>query len=119
MEFRLDDTNLKSIVSAAVLQTLTAESRDELIKQAVSHLMQPDKMGRYGNLTPLEQAFGFAVEKTAREIIADIVRDDDAVKTALRDLAAKSIAKAMLSETVVNDIADAIGTMVGKAARGY
>ena len=98
-----------SLVGAAVMQTVTQESRDALIKEAITHLLtkSSDYSGR--SRSPLQAAFDWAVQEKAKEVIGQTLDGmlSDQVKTIVEEALLKAFADER-RQKLIDTIADAI-----------
>lgn len=69
-----NDDQFGEIVAAAVMQTITTDSRDILVKEAVKHLLGPSD--RSFTTTNLQQAFNREIQKYAQTVIAEILETE-------------------------------------------
>lgn len=87
MEIKLDPEAVASIASAAILQSLSAEQRDEVIKQAVSALLRPDEGRGFGSgKTPLQKAFDSAIANAAYRVVQEHIANVPEVEEAILKL---------------------------------
>ncbi len=99
-----------AIVGTSVMQAITNENRDVLVKEAITHLLTPEKHSAYGgNRTPLQEAFDIALAEKAREFVRAEL--DGKIGDQVQEIVKDSIVKAFDSErreTLVANLADAI-----------
>jgi hypothetical protein len=78
MKLEMDDAQLKSLFGEAFLARLSDEQRDDLIKQALAYLMEPQKGQHYGSRTesPLEEVFRKAVHDYASRAVREWLQDN-------------------------------------------
>jgi len=109
----LPDDQMREIVSAAILQTVTAENRDTLITEAIANLLRPNSSG-YGSKTSLlQEAFNFAVNQKARQILTEMLNTDEKIKAQVSGVIAKAAEKAFneeRKEQMIDSMARAIAT---------
>lgn len=69
---------IKSLVVDAMMKHLDESKRDELIRQALASLIKVKPGHGYGERgsSPLEDAFGLAVQQVAHEIVREQVASD-------------------------------------------
>ena len=98
-DIKLDDAAMKDIVSAAIMQTMTAENRDTLIRAAITNLISPVSRGNYGsqNTSPLQDAFNYAVRNVAEKLVTEMLQDDAGLKGQIRNLVTAAM------EQITND----------------
>lgn len=98
-EFKIPDAQLSDIVGMAIMQTLTADTRETLIKEAIRHLLAPKEGGGYGNRTsPLQDAFNCAIRLRAEAVIMEQVSGDTEVGQRIKALVAEVVERAMVGE---------------------
>jgi len=99
-----------AIVGTSVMRAITDENRDVLVKEAITHLLTPEKHSAYGpSRTPLQEAFDTALAQKAREFVRAEL--DGEIGEKVREIVQESIVKAFDSErrdALVGNIADAI-----------
>lgn len=94
-----------AIVGSAVMQSITDENRDTLIKEAVTHLLTPQKHSAFGRQrTPLQEAFDLALQQKATEYIREQFEGElgEQVKTLVQEAVVKAFESERRSELVVN-----------------
>lgn len=114
MNLSLSDSQLKEVVAAAIVAQLTPENREKLIAEAIKNLISPDSSKFSGGTSPLQEAFKYAIQATARELIEKRLAEDDTVKTALNAIITDAL-KAVLTtnrEKAVEKMADSLSTFL-------
>lgn len=110
MDLRVDDDAMKSLVAKSIVDSLTPEMREKLIKDAITNTLQAGSDG-YSKKSPLQQAFNVAVEQEARKYAAHVIAEDaefqGQIKSLFSDVAGKLFA-VETRENLVNNIADTI-----------
>jgi hypothetical protein len=89
LELDLDKEKLETIVSAAIFQTIDQNKRDILIKDAIRHLMTPQKSDRltYGTpKSPISEAFEYAIRNVAIKVCGEMLAADPTVQDKLKTL---------------------------------
>lgn len=86
MNVNLSDDNMKDIIAKAVLDTLTPESRNDLIQNSIKSLLTTKPSGGYGSVSPLQSAFNEAIATVARQVASEQLKANAEVKTALEKL---------------------------------
>lgn len=76
MTLDLSDEQLNTVVTAAVMQSISGESRDKLVQQAIAELLKRNNSGRFDNKSPLENALANAVQSVARTLIEQKLTSD-------------------------------------------
>jgi pyruvoyl-dependent arginine decarboxylase (PvlArgDC) len=107
----LPDDQMREIVSAAILQTVTAENRDALITSAIASLLAPNSSGYGGRESPLQVAFNLAIQQTARQIVKEMLDTDEQIKAVVEEIIISAAKKAFSSEkkdTMIDSMANAI-----------
>lgn len=108
----LDDASLRALAAEAILQGISQDQRERLIKAALESLLERKSDGYYGReqTTPIQAAFNAAMRDIARETAEDMLENDPAVKEAIRGLISDAYLQ-MTTErraTVVASLADAL-----------
>ncbi len=95
MDLNLKDSQLEAIISKAILDSLTTETREQLITTAVTDILQkPENAGRSGEKrSRLQIMFDRQVEFLAEKLIREQLGEDSMfrtkVKVLLRDVSEK------------------------------
>jgi hypothetical protein len=107
----LDDAQLKSIISEAILTSLTEERRAAIIKAAIEWLVAPSENGSYygSRKSPLESAFNSAIADLARKLAAEQLESTEMVDR-VRLLITEAAQRALETnrEKLVENVANAI-----------
>lgn len=126
MEIKLDAEAVAGIASAAIFDSLSQESRDSVIKQALQHLLTPEEnRGRFGpGETPLQQAFNQAVQAAAYRIVREKIENDQQVQEGILKLLGPLLISSMEAEAEANfdsslaeTLGKALGTWLAEQAR--
>ena len=106
----LDDATMKAAVAKAVIDTLTPEKREELLTNAVQHILSAKESSNYNSPTLIQGAFNSAVAAVARETAMEQITKDPEVKAKIEGLIKDAWAKVTGEEysSVVEKVADAI-----------
>jgi len=96
MQIPIDQNALRELVSKAILDSLTGDKRDELLKGAIKELIEtPKNTGPYGpKVSKLEQAFAQAVEVSANRIITDMMNNDEALISKIKGVMVEAVERA-------------------------
>ena len=98
VELSLDGDALKVVAAQAILDQLTPEKKEDLIRQSVIHLITPEagRRGGYGQATStvLQDAFDMAVAEIAREVLKEKLTEDTESMKKIRDVIATGIMEA-------------------------
>ena len=114
MELKFNDAQMGEMIGAAVMQQLTQESRDLLIKNAITHLLTPAGNSVYGSkaISPLQEQFNYQVTNFARKFIEEQLVGDSELLDRLKAVVVEATNKVFLTEDtrtkLVNKMADAI-----------
>jgi hypothetical protein len=84
-EIQISDDAVREIAQAALLQTLTAEARENVITQAITWMTTPPKdPNSYGNQprrpTPLEDAFQIAMRAATMKLVSEMIEEEGPVR---------------------------------------
>lgn len=110
MELKIPPDEMTKIVSAAILEKISAEQRTTLISDAIQHLLQPSQKDNYygGKTSPLQEAFRHATVEVARIIVLEELQKDGEFKARIRELTTKAFEKLASNDQIVSDLAHAI-----------
>ncbi len=114
MEMKLDDEALKSVMAKAIMDTLTPESRERLISDAVQRLLTTKVSDHYDAPSKLQNAFDQAVQITAQQIAREIVGADDTIKAKIKEMFEKAWHNATVGDNA-NVIIDKVAQAISKA----
>lgn len=118
MEIKLDAEAAASIASAAIFDSLSEEARDSVIKQAIEHLLTPekDRMRTNHGQTPLQTAFNQALNTAAYKAVAEKVSNDPQVTAKIDELLGPLLLKAIEAEAehYDNSLSDKLGSALGQ-----
>ncbi len=110
MEIKLDNVNFQDVFTAAILQTLDTEKKEQLIKGALQYLMsQPNN--KYGNnKTPLQESFETALRAETITFAREYLKDNKEVQSALEGLIVDAVKKITVDarDKTVDKLADKI-----------
>lgn len=110
MDVKLSDDNMKDIIAKAVLDTLTPESRENLIASAIKGLLATPT-GGYDKKTPIQSAFDSAVREVAQQIAREQIIGDAKAKATITSLIAAAWEKLVVPENyskLVDNVASSI-----------
>lgn len=115
---QINDDALKAIVTKAILDTISAEQRDILLKSALEHLMAPGDPSSFGKRapSPLERAFQSGVERYAYRLIEERLENDPAWKAAIDGLLTEAWAKFVGEKRT--EMAEKLSSALGRALLG-
>jgi len=107
---------VRSIVSKAIMENLPQETKDDVIRQAVTSLITPprDTYGRPSE-TPLQAAFSQAVHRAVHQIATEMVEQNPQVRQRIADLLGELTAALIRQDdewTLRTKIAEAVTTAV-------
>lgn len=119
MEIKLDAEAAASIASAAIFNSLSEDYRNEVIKQAVQHLIAPSKPSGSSSWnpgpSPLEQAFNQALTSAAYRAVEEKVKTDPTIQAEIDKLLGPIINGVLAAEAqrYNNELSDRIGKALG------
>ena len=114
MDLQLKDDQLDKIIAKAILDTLSSETREELVTNAVKELIQiPKNTTTYGDKrSVLQRAFGQAVSRVAEELIREQLEEDSLFKTKiqvlLKDISEELFDNKEKRKTIIDKMVDTI-----------
>ncbi len=118
MEIKLDAEAAGAIASAAIFDSLDQSVRDDIIKQAVQHLLTPPKRDQYSStlrMSPLQEAFNAALSQAAYKAVQEKVANDPEVSARIQELMGPVVNGVMEEEAARwdNTLSDLIGKALG------
>lgn len=117
MDIKLDDAGMKALVSEAILQSLDAQKRDALIKEALAYLLEPKRDAYGSRLTPLQDAFREAVSNFARRTVEEMFEKETAIRDDVLKLIKDSWA-ALMSDQRYPKLVTKFGEAISSALTG-
>lgn len=120
-DIKLTDEQWSGIVGAAVLQAVTPENRDTLIKEALANLLTPKSVGGYGSraTSPLQDAFSQAMHRHAYEEISRLLKEDPEIIANLQAVIRTAIVKMLENEEVIGGFAKVAVSAFEKSLSNY
>src|SRR5262245_9827148 len=94
MQVELPAELLKEVASAAILNALTPEKRETIIKQAVSHLLSP---GSHMRDSPITQAFNDGIRYAAIQVAKEMFEKNETLKAKIKQLLEDAIERVMVT----------------------
>lgn len=102
---------ISSAISGAILGSLDAKTREDLIRQSLEHLLTPKKDSSWHGqkLSPLQEAFNIAVTSLARDEVKKNLETNQKVRSEIEKLVSDAFTKIFTTkrDEVVNKMADA------------
>lgn len=89
MDLKIPEEQFRTIVSDALLKTISKDTRDTLIQGAIQHLMTPPSGAtKYGPTpkSPLTEAFEHAVMKMTQELIREELANNQSLRSSIKTL---------------------------------
>jgi len=111
---QIDNDTLKVALAKAVLDTMTAEKREEIITNAVASLLNTKSSDRYDAPSVLQHEFNTAVRDLARKIATEELESNEEVKAAVRKL----ITDAWIKLTGPDNYSNIVGKIADAMAAG-
>lgn len=116
VDLGLDQERFGQLIQAAILQEIGPEQRDKIITQALEHLTRVPERSGYGyqQKSPLQEAFNSAIDRTAREVVAELVAANLAVRERITQMLGEAVARFLAESyedsaaTVKSAVADVI-----------
>lgn len=83
----ISDVQMQAIIAKSIMDNITPENRDEIMRNALAEIMTPpkDPYNRSKN-SPLQQAFVNAAENVANKIAREKLEADDLFKAEIEKL---------------------------------
>jgi hypothetical protein len=109
---KIEDTQIKAALSEAILSSITAESRDAMLREALANVLAPVKATTYQKAGPslVEEAFGNSVGIFARKVVHELVNNDPDIRRQVEAVIRELLVK-LLDQTATTD---ALANMITK-----
>lgn len=120
MDIKLDQDQMMTVVSGALLKAITVDQQKTLIEGAIKHLLDPQKTGNSYSSTyesPIQRAFKDAVERIAVLKANEILEHDPVIQGKIKDLILEGINRMFEDETREKAVTR-IGQAIVKAFSG-
>lgn len=118
--FDIKDEMMRGAVAKALLDSVTPETRDQLMISAISNLMEPQKNKRgYGDDEPsiLQSAYNTAAYQIANQTAREWLEKDENFRAKIRDLLAKVTERFFASPEALDDLAEKMASAMTEAFR--
>jgi hypothetical protein len=119
LSIQIGDAKFKALLSEAILASLTAESRDKLIGEALQTLIAPQVTGSGYQKTEspsiVQREFGRVVAEIGREVIAELVKSDPVIRVKVEALVRDTLLALMEKPDAADLIASAMWGGIEKA----
>lgn len=106
----IDQTAMGQLIGASVMNAITSEQRDLLIKGALEYLLTKNGDRYSDGKSPIQEAFNIAVRSFAMECVRNELKEGgaftDQVKAMINEAATKAFTEQR--EKIVESMADAI-----------
>lgn len=101
MDIKFTDEQLQQVITKAIFDTLSAEQKEELLKKAVSSLLQPAENRGYSTYrkTQLQEAYERAAYQVAQSIIVEEMKNDETFKANVKKLYADASEKVFAGDS--------------------
>lgn len=101
MDIKFTDEQLQQVITKAIFDSLTTEQKEDLLKKAVSSLLQPRERSGYSSYskkTQLQEAYELAAYQVASSLIAEEMKNDEVFKANVKKLYADASEKVFAGE---------------------
>lgn len=118
--FDIKDEMMRGAVAKALLDSVTPETRDQLMISAISNLMKPQKNTRgYGDDEPsiLQSAYNTAAYQIANQTAREWLEKDENFRAKIRDLLAKVTERFFASPEALDGLAEKMASAMTEAFR--
>lgn len=120
-DIKIDPSALQGIVTKTILDHLTDENREEILRSAIENVITAPPKSPYGgaNLpSPLQEAFNNAVIDVTRQVAREVVQSGQFAAT-VRAKVTQVMANFVAQDSTVNDaVGSAIGRVMTQALDG-
>jgi hypothetical protein len=109
MEIKLDSINFQEVFTAAIMQSLDSDKKEQLIKGALQFLITKPSSG-YQSKSPIQDAFEMALRAETIQVARDYLKNSEEVTKALEGLIVDAVKKITTDarDKTVDKIADKI-----------
>lgn len=109
MEIKLNDLNFQEVFTAAIMQSLDNDKKEELIKGALQYLMTKGS-GYNDKKTPLQEAFEIALRSETINVAKEYLSNNAEIKEVLNGIIRDAVTKIATDnrEKTVEKVADKI-----------
>lgn len=118
--FSIDATAMKTVVSKAIMESISQEQRDVILEQAVAKLITPTKVNTgyrtEDGPSPLQEAFDRAVVQAANTAVRELIEERPEFQTKVRAAVADAIDKLIEGDY---NLASKVGSAVGSAVTDW
>lgn len=109
----IENEALRALVTDAIFKSIDEKKRDELLKAALSGLLEPKRDGySYENKSQLQRAFDDAVYHVAREIVKEHVTTNAQWRAGIQKVVNAALDRVMADDTnrdlLITNVAAAI-----------
>jgi hypothetical protein len=121
LSIQIGDAKFKTLLSEAILASITTESRDALLKEALAKLVAPQFTGpsydpqKTQEPSIVQREFGRAVNGIGCEVIAEMVKSDPEIRAKVETLVRDTLLALMEKPDAAGLIAGAIWGGIEKA----
>lgn len=121
MDINISPDQMHDIVAKAILDSVTPEERERILKVAIVELMTPKK--QYGSVppeTPLEGAMKMAAHNVANQIAMQRLQEDETFKANIESLF-NDVAKKLFADEIRDKLVEKIceSVIAGLRPRDY
>lgn len=115
MDLRLNPEQFEQLVSAVIMQQLTPEQREEILKNAITHLLtkRPESPYSSHKVSPLQEAFNTAIGNLAYRFAREWLEAQPNAQQQITDLVAEAYQQAMRGDRAT--MVDRIAAQMSKA----
>jgi hypothetical protein len=104
--FQIDSQAVQGIVTKAILDGFTSEQRNDLVTQAITHILSTptDTPSGYGykKQTVIEEAVGNAVRRSAVDVVREMLTEEPYL-TQMRDSLTEAVANALSDNSAIQE----------------
>lgn len=113
-ELKLDGEAIAPLVHKAILDSITTDQRDELVRRAIEHLLVTPPRAQYGapQAAPLTEAFNTAIRSVAWKVVKDQIETDPEVQARILEMVSAPIAE--ITRGNYDGLPEKIGEAIGE-----
>lgn len=108
-EVKVLGLEMEALVKKALFDSLTEDTKNQLIRESIEHLLKRDSKGYSGYSSPLDEAFRRALETCSREWVMEFVKNDPVIKEKFQKIVTDALEQCLTvqRDVLINEIVKA------------
>lgn len=119
MAEQTQSTMMRGLVAEAMMKALSTEAREQLVSQAIEHVLMRPPKNNYGKETgpsPLEQAYQRAMLEEVQAFVKDHLATNPEIQAKLREAIMEALARLTVDK---EEFTKGLCELLVKSLRGY